>query len=290
MSDYMLTYESPTAKSSVTFTGGLTAETMLDLRGREWAYSLASKGLKNVTRKARELTLTVKVLPTIAADATASMQNLMDMADGDMAASNPGWLYFGKSSHPNIYNTWFSRAFITKTKWKKVTSGLLEVELTVVMCDGLWRHLAGMQEFFAWSSSGDGNGDLPYDLPSDLAYPKTVRRLNNPSSSPCEFVASLFGPVSNPHFKIGDNKYAFSITIPDGGRLDVTSFMGDKSITLTRENGDKTNEFACGSRSSGSGSGEYCFELVQPGEQVVTIPGNWTLTVDLYEVSGSPRW
>lgn len=286
----MLTYESPTAKSSVTFTGGLTAETMLELRGREWAYSLASKGLKNVTRKARELTLTVKVLPTIDADATASMQTLMDMADGDMAASNPGWLHFGKSSHPNIYNTWFSRAFIPKTKWKKVTGGLMEAELTIVLLDGMWRHLAGMQEFSSWASSGNSNGDLPYDLPSDLGYPKNVRPLENPSSSPCEFVASLFGPVSNPQFKIGDNKYAFTIAIPDGGRLDVKSFMGEKSIKLVRENGDTTNEFSCGSRGSGSGSGEYCFELVQPGEQLVTISDNWTLTVDLFEVSGSPKW
>lgn len=288
--DYILTYESPTSKSSITFTGGLTAETMLDLRGREWAYSLSAKGLKNVSRKARELTLTVKVLPTIAADAATSMQTLMDMADGDMAASTPGWLYFGKSSEPNIYNSWFSRAFIPKCKWKTVNSGLLEAELTIVLLDGLWRHFIDTQDFFAWSSSGDGNGDMPYDLPSDLAFPKTVRLLKNPSRTPCEFVAQLFGPVSNPQFKIGDNKYAFAITIPDGGRLDVKSFMGDKSITLTRENGDRTNEFACGSRGSGSGSGEYCFELIQPGEQVVTISGNWTLVVDWYEVSGSPRW
>lgn len=288
--DYMLTYESPAAKSSITFTGGLTAETMLDLRGREWSYSLASKGLKNVTRKARELTLPVKVLPTIASDAATSMQELMDMADGDMAASTPGRLYFRKSLKYNIYNDWFSQAFITKTKWKKVTGGLLEVELTIVLLDGLWRRSVGTQAFSAWLSSGDGNGGMPYDMPYDLAYPKTVQTLKNPSSSPCEFVARLFGPVSNPQFKIGDNKYAFAITIPDGGRLDVTSFMGDKSITLTRENGDKTNEFACGSRGSGSGSGEYCFELIQPGEQVVTISDNWTLTVDLYEVSGSPKW
>lgn len=288
--DYMLTYESPTARSSITFTGGLTAETMLELRGREWAYSLAAKGLKNVSRKARELTLTVKVLPTIAADAATSMQNLMDMADGDMAASTPGWLYFGKSSKPNTYNDWFSRVFIPKTKWESVSGGLMEVELTIVLLDGLWRHSVGVQDFFAWSTSGNGHGDLPYDLPSDLASPKTVQLLKNPSGSPCEFVARLFGPVSNPQFKIGENRYAFDITIPDGGRLDVTSFMGEKSIVLTRENGDRTNEFACGSRGSGSGSGEYCFELIQPGEQVVTISGNWTLTLDWYEISGSPRW
>ena len=69
------------------FEGPLYGETLTGLRARVWDYSLASRGMTGITRKAREATVTVKIH-----DSPATLDLLRRLADADMASGNPGTL------------------------------------------------------------------------------------------------------------------------------------------------------------------------------------------------------
>ena len=69
------------------FDGPLYGETLTGLRARVWDYSLASRGMTGITRKAREATVTVKIH-----DSPATLDLLRRLADADMASENPGTL------------------------------------------------------------------------------------------------------------------------------------------------------------------------------------------------------
>ena len=66
------------------FEGPLYGETLTGLRARVWDYSLASRGMTGITRKAREATVTVKIH-----DSPATLDLLRRLADADMASGNP---------------------------------------------------------------------------------------------------------------------------------------------------------------------------------------------------------
>ena len=63
------------------FEGPLYGETLTGLRARVWDYSLASRGMTGITRKAREATVTVKIH-----DSPATLDLLRRLADKEHPA------------------------------------------------------------------------------------------------------------------------------------------------------------------------------------------------------------
>lgn len=56
-----LEYVCAATDERIGFEGPLYGETLTGLRARVWDYSLASRGMTGITRKAREATVTVKL-------------------------------------------------------------------------------------------------------------------------------------------------------------------------------------------------------------------------------------
>ena len=137
------------------FEGPLYGETLTGLRARVWDYSLASRGMTGITRKAREATVTVKIH-----DSPATLDLLRRLADADMASGNPGTLVAD--------GEWEAKAWITKSEPQSITPTMVETQLTIVLADGVWRRPT-MTHFTPRYDSGTSDLDYPYDYPHDFA-------------------------------------------------------------------------------------------------------------------------
>ena len=121
-----LSYVSGATGETIGFEGPLYGETLTGLRARVWDYSLASRGMTGITRKAREATVTVKIH-----DSPATLDLLRRLADADMASGNPGTLIAD--------GEWEAKAWITKSEPQSTTPTMVETQLTIVLADGVWR-------------------------------------------------------------------------------------------------------------------------------------------------------
>ncbi|ETY72209.1 hypothetical protein [Bifidobacterium moukalabense] len=260
------------------FEGPVYGETMTGLRGREWSYSVGGRGLSDIIRKARELTMNVKVNRS-----ETSLDLMHTMFDADMHAGTPGRLVCD--------GEWEAQAWIPKTSIKSISPTMVEAELTIVLHDGQWRRMATTQRFSPLAAVTDETLDQPYDLPVDLSSPRLVMHVHNPSPTDSEFVCRVFGQATNPQFTVGANLYQLNdVIVPDGGYLTLTALNDRKSIVLTAPNGDRVDVFSSGMRGSGKGCGTYVFEPIPSGDSVLTWPGDYTLEFDVYEAQGAPPW
>ena len=203
----------------------------------------------------------------------------------DVESLSPGTL--------TINNELDAKAFIVGTNVQSPTlsPALAIVTFRIVLCDGLWRHRLSTQRFTPMTADSGNVLDMPYDLPADLACPKTIQRISNPTASPCGFVCRIFGQATNPQFTVGGNLYRFDdVTVPSDGYMTVIGTSLEKSIKVTDGNGDVADRFCSGARGSGKGCGSYCFEPIPSGESILTWSGGFTIEFDLYESSGVPPW
>lgn len=252
---------------------------LTEIRSTQWNYTLGTRGITGSSRPATETTITITTLNP------NDLDQLQALADMDVESLSPGTL--------TINNEWTQKAFIVGTNVQSPapSPALAIVTFRIVLCDGLWRHRLSTQRFTPMTADSGSMLDMPYDLPADLACPKTIQRISNPTASPCGFVCRIFGQATNPQFTVGGNLYRFDdVTVPSDGYMTVIGTSLEKSIKVTDGNGDVADRFCSGARGSGKGCGSYCFEPIPSGESILTWSGGFTIEFDLYESSGVPPW
>ena len=233
------------------FEGPLYGETLTGLRARVWDYSLASRGMTGITRKAREATVTVKIH-----DSPATLDLLRRLADADMASANPGTLVAD--------GEWEAKAWITKSEPQSITPTMVETQLTIVLADGVWRRPT-MTHFTPRYDSGTADLDYPYDYPHDFAGMALGAEIVNDTSIPQPVKLTIFGPCAQPYVIIGNNRYEV-------------------------DTGLVTNCFAQAVRGSGKDSGRYVFQPLAPGTQPISWPGGFQFDLTVCEERSEPPW
>ena len=108
-----LSYVSGATGESIGFEGPLYGGTLTGLRARIWDYSLASRGMTGITRKAREATVTVKIH-----DSPETLNLLRRLSDADMASGNPGTLIATASGKPERGSRKASRS-PSRPRWSR---------------------------------------------------------------------------------------------------------------------------------------------------------------------------
>nr|DAG73615.1 MAG TPA: hypothetical protein [Bacteriophage sp.] len=249
-----------------------------DMRANAWTYTLATRGIKGVSRSATTSKMTIRTKqPTLLDDACA----LFDM---DMQAQSPGTI--------TVNGEWSQRAYIVASSLGMLPMpDYAQLDCTVVLCDGVWRKALPTQHFFPMAAGTGGQLDLPTDLPTDLGTSKIAMLVSNPGVQPAEFAATIFGPCSNPAFTIGSNRYEITdVTIPSGGYVALSATGLDKSIKLVATNGDITDIFDHGQRGNGAGDGKYIFEPIPAGSSLLEISANFGIDLTIYQQSGGVPW
>ena len=217
-----------------------------EMRGYAWTYTLATRGIKSVSRNASTAKMTVRTTDPSRLDVVQTA------FDSDVQAVTPGTL--------TVDGEWSQRAYVVGSSLGLVPwPEYAQVDYTIVLCDGVWRRALPVQHFFPMTAGTGSQIDLPLDLPTDLAPSKIALTVNNPTGKAAEFTAVIFGPCVNPSFQIGGNTYAVDVTVPEGGHVSLSATGLRKTITLTAENGDVSDVFDKGVRGNGSGSGAHVF-------------------------------
>lgn len=249
-----------------------------DMRANAWTYTLATRGIKGVSRSATTSKMTIRTKqPTL-------LDEVCSLFDMDMQAQHPGTI--------TVNGEWSQRAYIVASSLGMLPMpDYAQLDCTVVLCDGVWRKALPTQHFFPMASGTGGQLDLPTDLPTDLGTSKIAMLVSNPSVQPAEFTATIFGPCSNPAYTIGGNRYEISdVTIPSGGYVALSATGLDKSIRLAAANGDTTDIFAHGQRGSGVGAGKYIFEPIPAGDSLLEVSSNFGIDLTIYQQSGGVPW
>ena len=233
-----------------------------EMRGYTWTYTLATRGIKSVSRNASTAKMTVRTTDP------SRLDMVQTAFDSDVQAVTPGML--------TVDGEWFQRAYVVGSSLGLVPwPAYAQTDYTVVLCDGVWRRALPVQHFFPMTAGTGSQIDLPLDLPTDLAPSRIALTVHNPTGKAAEFTAVIFGPCVNPSFRIGGNTYAVDVTVPEGGHVSLSATGLRKSITLTAENGDVSDVFDKGVRGNGSGSGSYVFEPIPSGDSLLTVSGIW---------------
>lgn len=258
-------------------TDDLWVADLQEMRGYAWTYTLATRGIKSVSRNASTAKMTVRTTDPSRLDVVQTA------FDSDVQAVTPGML--------TVDGEWFQRAYVVGSSLGLVPwPEYAQVDYTIVLCDGVWRRALPVQHFFPIAAGTGSQLDLPTDLPTDLATLRIASTVNNPTGKSAEFTAIIFGQCTNPSFRLGGNTYEVDVTVPHGGYVSLSATGLSKTITLAAENGDVTNIFDKGVRGDGAGSGSYVFEPIPAGESLLEISGNYGIDLTLYDVSGGVPW
>lgn len=258
-------------------TGSLWVADLQEMRGYAWTYTLATRGIKSVSRNASTAKMTVRTTDP------SRLDMVQTAFDSDVQAVTPGML--------TVDGEWSQRAYVVGSSLGLVPwPAYAQIDYTVVLCDGVWRRALPVQHFFPMTAGTGSQIDLPLDLPTDLAPSRIALTVHNPTGKAAEFTAVIFGPCVNPSFRIGGNTYAVDVTVPEGGHMSLSATGLRKSITLTAENGDVSDVFDKGVRGNGSGSGSYVFEPILAGDSLLTVSGNYGIDLTMFDVSGGVPW
>ena len=152
-----------------------------EMRGYAWTYTLATRGIKSVSRNASTAKMTVRTKTPAALDAAQTA------FDADVQAVRPGTL--------TVDGEWTQQAYVVGSSLGLVPwPEYAQVDYTIVLCDGVWRRALPVQHFFPMTAGTGSQIDLPLDLPTDLAPSKIALTVNNPTGKAAEFTAVIFGP------------------------------------------------------------------------------------------------
>lgn len=245
----------------------------LPIRGRQWSYELSRRSIRQVSRDAREATLTVDYLTTDAADAARRVM------DRDVALGTPGTLVSGE---------WSQRAYVVAQEPSDRYHRWVRADMTVLLLDGVWRRLVTTRY-----GKGDAGSDYgkayTYGYEYDYAPPSNARTLTVDAPAACPIRLVVFGYARNPSITIGGNVYSFDVEVPTGGYLLVDT-RPDPTVTLVDSSGRATDAFASAHRGAGLGSGEYAFQPVAPGIQTVGWDDSFGFDLGVYLEEGEIPW
>lgn len=246
------------------------------LRGYKPGYTLGTRAISGITSNAQEVTLDLFIEGFELAEAMAQEFEF------DFNNQKPGSLVYDGG--------WAQDVYVSKSEVQSVFHDQANVTLTVILLDGAW-HKAHVKSFSVVHEDVQNDWlNLPTNFPYNLGITRPPKTLEVKSSSECPIKLTIYGSALQPRIVIGDNTYSFAITVPTGGRLIADGTRTRKNITLVTELGDTSDRFDVGSRGSGKGSGNYCFEPLKQGFQSVSWDGTFGFDLEWWETRGGLPW
>lgn len=258
---------------SIGFEGPVYGETMPELRGWQWEYTLGAASLTGLHRQSREEEITVKATSRTAID------RLRSMCDGDIGRRTPGTLKTGDG--------WSARCYIPKATVKEITPGVVTLTIHVILLDGVWRQIHTLQ-FMRITSSGDGL-NYPHNYPHNYGAVTSNSLIENQSNgdSPTKWI--IYGPAVNPAILVnGSNTVQVDVTVPDGGYLVIDGLSSPRTVTLVMANGDKRNAYAQAHRDKDGG--EYVFDRLPSGYVILQWDQSFAFDLEYASEEGGMPW
>ena len=267
-----LRYESGTGGATVELDGlDVGVGTADALRGRAWSYTLGSRGISQVQRRAREVTVSLGVSDP------AKQDLLRRVLDRDVQAGTPGELVYD--------GEWRTRAYGVKAEPQTLYRSYRAETLTLVLVDGIWRRATTASYLPAASVGGDWL-NYPHDYPMNYMATPAPQTVEGSAWAESPLRLTIFGPAVNPVVTIAGNRYAYDGTVPAGARVVIDGLA--KTVTEISVTGDEVNRFSSARRGGGLGSGEYCFQPLPPGVSSLAWPGTFGFDLTRWDEESEP--
>lgn len=244
-----------------------------DLHDYMWAYNTESNKISYFERG-----IVSKTLPIVVANPNgySIINDLMEICEKDVLAKQYGRLIIG-GYYLNCY------ILGSKKKNYSLRRGYLNAELSLITDSSQW--IKETTKTFSDDGSGAVGGknlDFPFDFPYDFASPTSVKNLINPSFADTDFKLIVYGEVTNPSIYINGHLYEVNCYVAANEYLTINS--KEKTITITRNNGEVINHFKDRNKES------YIFEKISSGENSISWIGDITFEITLYEERSEPKW
>lgn len=271
----MLDYVSGYDGSTVQLDDGLMhVGEAVDVRSRQWSYTLGRNCIAGAMRAARE----------VAADLTCIGLEQLDRArhifDRDVQTGAVGELVYA--------GEWRTRALVVAQSPSEVCRDLVTAALTVVLMDGVWRRKHEMYVPMPSTVSGGGGLDYPHDYPYDYARPEPPKSVKASEWGESAVGLRIYGPATNPAVTIGGNTYQIMQEVADTQRIEVDGLH--RTVELVTLYGERINVAGDAVRGRGAGGGSYIFQPLPPGESEISADGSFAFDVIWYDEEGEPPW
>ena len=106
--------------------------------------------------------------------------------------------------------------------------------------------------------------------------------INNVSITESDFVLRIYGSVSKPLVKIGDNTYQVNVSLNVGERLEIDSRK--KTVRLIHIDGYTENVLWSVAKEY------YIFEKIASGTQIIAWDGSFAFDLILIDKRSEPLW
>lgn len=124
--------------------------------------------------------------------------------------------------------------------------------------------------------------DYPYDYAYDYGCSVSKYTFKNNSFMESDFIMKIQGEVTSPKVYINNHLYSVDITLAAGDILEINSV--DKTITLTKSNGETENCFDLRNRAS------YIFQKLAAGANILTSAQKLSIMLTYFDERGEPKW
>lgn len=249
-----------------------------DLFSYEWEYVTAQRRLVAVSRDVTEIP--VKLL-FLNGESDEIIAHFLEVMDYDMRMKSPGALSVNGFERRGVF-------FQTSTEDYMYKRGLMYRDMRFLALDQDWSR-RNVFSFDVSVGSVDTQLFYPHDYPHDYGGSPAPSSFENPSAFPSEFLLRIYGPVINPYVIINGNLYAVNCTVVSGGFLVIDS-TDRSSIYNYNAQGVAQNVFDLATAGS-QGSGEYIYELIQPGTNQVSKSKNFKIDIEVLDSrSIPPAW
>lgn len=249
-----------------------------DLFSYEWEYVTAQRRLVAVSRDVTEIP--VKLL-FLNGESDEIIAHFLEVMDYDMRMKSPGTLSVNGFERRGVF-------FQASTEDYMYKRGLMYRDMRFLALDQDWSR-RNVFTFDLSVGSVDTQLFYPHDYPHDYGGSPAPSSFENSSAFPSEFLLRIYGPVTNPYVIINGNLYAVNCTVVSGGFLVIDS-TDRSSIYNYNAQGVAQNVFDLATAGS-QGSGEYIYELIQPGTNQVSKSNNFKIDIEVLDSrSIPPAW
>ena len=187
----------------------------------------------------------------------------------DRRAVRPGRLYVGD---------WYVVCYVTGASFKSWWSSPIRMDLELTVEQHRWHR----DTTEVITSRGDAAGlDFAYDFAYDYGYTSSSVVVEDAGYDAADLTIRFYGPCVDPYATVGTNTYSVSASLGEGDYLTVST--ADKTVVLTRYDGDVENAFPGIEGEYFVGSGSYIFEMLPPGVHAVVWGGSYDLDVVVTE-------
>ena len=244
---------------------------------RDFAWDITSKNNRISGFKKGVVSKTIPVILKCysEADGIELRNRLFEVFEKDVLAMRYGKIQIGD---------YHLRCYITESKKAQylIHKNYMVVSLTVKTDHPNWIKETVTTHTMD-STSVEPYLDYPFDYPHDFKNGLMGGNINNLDFMPSNFIMTIYGDISNPTLYINQHKYSVDVVIGSGEYLTIDSI--NKTILLTKQNGEQVNCFSARCKDS------YIFQKIPAGISGITSEHeSIKFNITLLEERSEPKW